>query len=150
MRITKALAGTALAASVALGACAENTGPDLLDQAITLNAAIVAADATLEDLTLAHTPFGFGPAMAPGSGMGPFGRGPMGEPGGRMGIGGSATGTRSVTFFDADGHEQAAYDSLTTASIHVVLEIGGNVSRGGWSGSLTRTRDMTITGLAGV
>jgi len=67
-----------------------------------------------------------------------------------MGIGGDLTGTRSVTFYDAAGNEQAAYDSLTTATIHFVLEIAGDVTRGGWTGSVDRTRDMTITGLEGV
>ncbi len=146
--------GVALVAILALGACAEDgTGPDLLDQALTLNAALVAADATLEDVTLARTPFSFGPAaasaMGPGGGMG-RGGGPAGRPGGDMGIGGALTGTRSVTFYDAAGHVQAAYDSLTTASIRLILDIEGEVGRGGWSGSVSRTRDMTVTGLAGV
>jgi hypothetical protein len=67
-----------------------------------------------------------------------------------MGIGGALTGTRSVTFYDAAGRVQTAYDSLTTASIHFVLDIAGDVERGGWSGSVSRTRDMTVTGIAGI
>jgi hypothetical protein len=146
--------GLALAATLTLGACADQ-GPDLTDQLLTLNAAMVAADATLEVVTLTRTPFSFAPGtlqgMEPGGGMGPRGgMGPAGRPGGDMGFGGSLTGTRSVTFYDATGKEQAAYDSLTTARIHLVLDIAGDVERGGWSGSISRTRDMTITGLAGV
>jgi hypothetical protein len=144
--------GLAMAATLALGACAEDgTGPDLLDQALTLNAALMAADATLEDVTLARTPFSFGLTAASGMGrpMGPGG-GFAGRPGGDMGIGGALTGTRSVTFYDAAGRVQTAYDSLTTARIHFVLDIKGDVERGGWSGSVSRTRDMTVTGLAGV
>ncbi|NJD19122.1 MAG: hypothetical protein FIA95_07560 [Gemmatimonadetes bacterium] len=139
----------ALAATFVLGACAEeSTGPELLDQALTLNAALVAADATLEDITLARVPLGFvhgGLGLGPGGGLGPAGR-----PGGEKGIGGELSGTRTVTFYDAGGNVQAAYDSLTTASVHVVLDIAGEVERGPWSGSVKRTRDMTVSGLAGV
>ena len=149
MRTYRIASGLVLAASAALAGCAENTGPDVLDQALTLNAAIVAADATLEDLTLARTPFAFGIQGAPELGMGPGGPGHMGEPGGRRGIGGDLSGTRSVTFYDAAGLVQDAYDPLTTASIHFVMEIGGNVERTGWSGTVTRTRDMTVSGLEG-
>ena len=144
--------GLALVAALALGACADDgIAPDLLDQALTLNAALVAADATLEDVTLATTPFSFGPGAQESWRLGDgLGSGPKGEPGGRMGIGGTVTGTRSVTFYDAAGVVQDAYDSLTTAKIHFVLDIQGDVERGVWSGSVARTRDMTITGLAGV
>lgn len=73
----------------------------------------------------------------------------MGEPGGHRGIGGALSGTRSVTFHDAEGHEQEAFDNLTTASIHFLMEVGGDVERTRWSGSVSRTRDMVISGLAG-
>lgn len=150
MTNTRTFAGLALVASLALGACADDaTAPDLLEQAITYNAAIVAADATLEDFTLARTPFAFGPGPELASGMG-MGGGPKGPPGGRMGVGGALGGTRTVTFYDAAGAEQAAYDSLTTASIHYVLDIEGTVGRGGWTGTVSRTRDVTVTGLLGV
>lgn len=149
MTSTKTL-GLALAAALAVGGCADDgVSPDLLDQTITLNAAVMAADATLEDITLATSPFSFGPGAQAAGWMG-MGNGPKGPPGGRMGIGGTTTGTRSVTFFDAQGNVQQAYDSLTTASIHFVLDIQGDVEREGWSGSVSRTRDMTVTGLAGV
>ena len=144
--IMKGVGGTALAAALALGGCSDQaTTPSPLDQALTLNAAIVAADATLEDITLASVPFNFGMgSMGPGmSGM------RKGQPGGQQGIGRDIAGTRSRTFFDANGQEQEAYDSLTTARIHVVVDIAGDVSRGPWSGSVTRTRDMTVTGLLG-
>jgi hypothetical protein len=145
------IAGLALTASAVMAGCGESTGPDVLDEALTLNAALVAADATLEDVALARTPFSFGPQGLAGHGMGPggMGVGGMGEPGGHRGFGGDLSGTRSVTFYDAEGHEQEAYDSLTTATIHVVMEMGGEVGRTGWSGSVSRTRDLTISGLEG-
>ncbi|MHB1191703.1 MAG: hypothetical protein ACYC6F_01540 [Longimicrobiales bacterium] len=139
----------ALAAALGVGACSEeSTGPELLDQTLSLNAAIVAADATLEDITLARTPFAFvhgGLGLGPGGGLGPAGR-----PGGAFGIGGSLSGTRSVTFYDDTGAVQTAYDSLTTASMHVVVDIAGDVDRAVWSSTVKRTRDMTVSGLLGV
>ena len=142
------LPGAAAVAVVALGACQhDSTGPSG-DDALLLNAAVVSADATLEDVTLATTPFGFGPGGISAQGMGPGE--PKGPPGGGMGIGGALSGTRDRTFYDADGNVQAAYDSLTTASIHVVLDLSGDVDRNGWSASVERTRDMTVTGLEGV
>jgi len=151
MRKTKTL-GLGLAAALALTACSESTAPSALDELVTLNAALFAADATLEDLGLARGPFGFEHGIA--FGMGPGGMmgrgGPAGPPGGEKGIGGSLTGTRSATFYDKDGKEQAAYDSLTTARIHYVLDVSGDVARAGWTGSVARTRDMTVSGLLGV
>lgn len=147
MMTKKTLPTVALVASLALGACADEAlTPDLLDEALAYHAAIVAADATLEDLTLARAPFAFGPGAAPA--LAP-GAGPAGRPGGGMGIGGSLSGTRSVTFYDADGAEQDAYDALTTAKIRYVMDIEGDVARGPWTGSVSRTREMTVSGLIG-
>jgi hypothetical protein len=140
------LPGAAAMAVVALGACKDSAGP-AVDDNLLLNAAVVAADATLEDVTLTTTPFGFGQqgVSVQGMGMGEH----MGLPGGAWGIGGSRSGTREVTFYDADGNEQDHYDPLTTASIHVVFEVSGEVTRDTWSASVDRTRDMTISGLEG-
>ncbi len=145
--ITKTvMAGVAVIAMTILTGCQDAAGPATNDPLLA-NAAAVAADATLEDVTLATTPFGFGvqtgPALAGGMGS------RMGRLGGAGGIGGPLSGTREVTFYDADGNTQAAYDSLSTASIHFVLDVGGDVTRGDWSASLERTRDMTVTGLEG-
>ena len=149
MKTTKPVALLAMLGAVALGACADEspTAPSsLLEEALNMNAAIVAADATLEDITLARSAFAFGGRMGGGFGMG---AGPSGRPGGQMGVGGSLSGTRTATFYDANGVEQAAYDSLTTASVHYTLEIAGDVNRGIWTGSVSRSRDMTVTGLLG-
>jgi len=107
----------ALAVAVATGACSDSTGPEALDAAISYDMAILAADATLEDVTMWSLPFGFGPSLLPG------------PPGGHGGWSGDRSGTRQVTFYDGSGVEQPAYDSLTTASIHIVHEIDGEHSR---------------------
>jgi len=89
----------------------------------------------------------------------------MRGPGGRFGLGLRAdpgsfecnsmerdglTVTRSCTFYDGDGDVQDAYDSLTTASAKVHVEGSGSIDRGDWgSSSVSRVRDITVTGLEG-
>jgi len=137
--------GSAALTALALAGCGDSTGP-ALDATTLRNAALMVADATIEDVTLATTPFGFGAQASPAlTGA----REGFGQPGGRSGIGGTLSGTRSVTFYDASGTEQSAYDPFTTASIHFLLDLAGDVTRDTWSASVQRTRDMTITGLEG-
>ena len=123
---------TALAVALVAGACSDATEPDALDSAINYDMAVLAADATLEDVALWSLPFGFGPAPAPGS------------PGGH-----DFSGTREVTFYDAAGTEQTAYDSLTTDVIHILHDVEGEVTRDGWTVNIERERDKTVSGLAG-
>lgn len=56
---------------------------------------------------------------------------------------------RTITLLDASGATESAFDSLLTASIHVVADISGDRTHGTWSGTVARHRDFTITGLAG-
>ena len=140
-----------ICAAALAGGCADTTGPDALDDQLLLDMAIVAADATLEDLGTWGRPFGFGPVGVPGlhgNGPGLAGSGP-GRPGGRHGIGDPLSGTRSRTFFDVDGNEQDAYDEETTERIEFESDVSGEVSRENWTADVARTRSMTITGLAG-
>lgn len=143
----------AAAALAAIPACDDATGPGDTEEPLVLaDLAAVAADAVVEDVSLMGQPFAFGAGTAPwtaGPG-GPGGGHPgPGEPGGHHGIGGDRSGTRVLTFFDAAGNEQDAYDPLTTASIHTVVEMAGQIERPRWSGTMERTRDLTITGLEG-
>lgn len=137
--------GFGVAAALAVTGCSDNLGPDALDEALLLDMAVVAADATLEDVAMWMQPFGFGLQGVLGFGD----RAVPGRPGGERGVGHSLSGTRSATFFDADGVEQAAYDPLTTDRIDFVMDVQGDVSRDAWSATISRTREMTITGLAG-
>lgn len=82
-------------------------------------------------------PFGFGPATVPGA------------PGGHGGWAGDLSGTREVTFYDADGIEQTAYDEVTTDVMHILHDVEGEVTRDGWTVSVQRARDKTVSGLAG-
>ena len=45
-------AATVMALALAVGACGESTGPETLDEAIAYDMAILAGDATLEDMAL--------------------------------------------------------------------------------------------------
>lgn len=118
---------------IALAACSETAGPDGSDSQVesllTLDVAMVSADAVIDDLAELQLAFvgGIGGAFAA-------------PPPDR---------SRTVTFYDAAGNEQEAHDELTTASIHIVSELSGEMSRENWSGSISRTRDMTISGLEG-
>ena len=149
MRASNPLRATAaLAAVAALAACGDSTDVDTLDDALVVDAAILAADATIEEVRLWSQPFGFGdaPAAMPWS-LGP-GHGP-GAPGGHHGFAGELSGTRSVTFYDEDGAEQDGYDPLATASIHIVHEVEGTIERSRFTAEIAREREMTVSGLFG-
>ena len=57
--------------------------------------------------------------------------------------------SRVITFKDASGATQAAYDALLTASINIVAEISGSRTHGPWTATVARHRDITFSGLAG-
>jgi hypothetical protein len=135
--------GGILAAVVALGACAEATGLEGLDDQLVMDIALLAADATLEEFTLWSQPMGFG-----GAGPALVGAAVPGFPG-RGGFAGEGSGTRSATFFDSTGAEQDAYDALTTASIHIVHEVAGTITRDDFVAEVSRERDMTVSGMEG-
>ncbi len=112
---------------IALAACSDTAGLESsFEESLTLDVAMVAADATIEE----HGDLG----LLFGGGGGPP-------------SGGDAT--RTATFFDAAGNEQEAHDPLTTASIHLVIESTHEFSRDSWTGTGTRSRDLWITGLEG-
>lgn len=136
--------GGTLVLALALGAC--DTTEPAIDDALVDDVALLAADATLEDVTLWNQPLDFGSSAGPAQ-VEP--QAAPGQPGGRGGWSGTFSGMRSVTFFDEDGEEQVEYDPLLTESINIVLEIEGEVSRGGWEASIYRERDKTVSGLLG-
>jgi hypothetical protein len=112
---------------IALAACSDTAGLESsFEDSLTLDVAMIAADATIEE----HGDLG--PLFGGGGGL---------PPGGES--------TRTATFFDAAGKEQEALDPLTTASIHLVIESTREFSRDSWTGTGTRSRDLWITGLEG-
>jgi hypothetical protein len=58
--------------------------------------------------------------------------------------------SRVVTFKDAAGETETAYDSLLTASIGIVADISGDRTHGPWTATVARHRELDITGLAGI
>ncbi len=123
-----------IGAVAALAACEDGVEPEISDEMVA-DMALVAADALLEDVSLMTSSFGFAQGVHGGI------------PG--DGIGTARSGTRSATFFDASGNEQDGYDAETTASIHYFMEFERSANRESWSALISRTRDMTVSGLEG-
>ena len=143
-----AIGGLTLCAAPVLSGCADATALASIYDAELRDLALVAADATLEEVNTMRRPYGFD-AGPPGPGGRPQGPGGPGKPGGGFGLGEGHSGTTTKTFYDADGTEQDAYDELATERIEVETVIEGGVSREGWSASVRRDRNMVITGLTG-
>lgn len=140
MRMTTKMGTMALAALTLLGttACedAVTDGSALDDEALRIDAALVAADGMFQDLVHMDTPSSWA-----GIGTGPSAAG--------IEVQGSKNFKKTVTFFDAAGNEQASLDPETTASLHVVSELERDVAHTFWSASIKRDRDMWVTGLEG-
>ncbi len=153
---------------VALAACDDGTGPGLVDEeALRADLAVVVADGIFRDVDLMVGPGepGLGiPGLAPSLAgqMGGMGQG-MGQGMGFQSCTRTGTAfrcpafardgfsfTREITFYDADGNVQERYDSLTTASIRIVVDAEGYVERANWSAEVERHRDMTVSGLEGM
>ena len=136
---------------IALAACSDTFGPDgtdsptdpRLESLVTLDVAMVAGDAFIEDVAELWLDIGVGL------------QGPSAAPAEAVERQSSRVRTVTITFYDAEGNEQEAYDKVTTASVHKVSEISGERSRANssgtqsWSSTTSRTRDRTITGLEG-
>ena len=122
--------GALMLGLLALAACTDTVGPDTLEDSLTNDVAMIAADATIDELSDMGLLFGAGAFLAPSGAS-------------------TRTITHTATFFDADGVEQETRDPLTTASIHLVIEASHEFSRDSWSATGTRSRDLMITGLLG-
>ena len=142
-----------LAAVVASFSAGCDSGDPLASDAFNRNmnfdAAVVAADGALEDLRMMH-----GPRLGLASTVFPplVGDRPdcpesddifLCPPFEREGF----TYTRTIEYLDADGNPQDGYDEATTASIHYQISIEGEIGREWWSGTIERSRELTVTGL---
>jgi len=106
----------------ALAACSDTAGLEsTFQESLTLDVAMIAADATIDE---------------------------FGDMGRLFGGGGPHGGTHTATFYE-DDMVQDALDPLTTDSIHLVVEVSHEFSRDTWTGTGTRSRDLWITGLEG-
>jgi hypothetical protein len=57
--------------------------------------------------------------------------------------------TRSYAYANEAGAAQNAYSATTTASANFRWSLAGTITKRRWSGTVSRNRDMTITGLLG-
>lgn len=127
-----------------------NLGNDVdTEDPLNFDAAVVAAEGAVEDLEMMHGPgLGLRGVVFPGL-LGNRPDCPMTEdifmcdPIEREGI----TYTRIITYRDAAGNTQSAYDESTTASIEYQISVQGDKSREGWSATIMRDRNLVVTGL---
>jgi len=133
-----------LAVVMGVAACDDATTIQNLDDTLLIDAAMLAADATIEEARMWREPFLFGPL--PGEASGPQ-QVPGARPGGRGSWSGELEGTRSVVFYDADEVEQDAYDELTTEQIHIDHRVAGLIERDRFSAEIERNRMMVVSGL---
>jgi hypothetical protein len=62
---------------------------------------------------------------------------------------GPFTTTRSYAYADQAGAAQNAYSATTTAAANFKWTLAGTITKRRWSGTVSRNRDMTISGLLG-
>lgn len=62
---------------------------------------------------------------------------------------GPFTYNRSYAYRDSAGTSQRAYSATTTASANFKWALSGTITKSRWSGSMSRDRDITISGLLG-
>jgi hypothetical protein len=139
MRVVTKL--TALLAVAALGACADGTGPTSQAEIMNADAAMIAGDATAQDVEMMQGPAG--PAFGMHLGFHPARFDCLRETPPRL------TVERSCVFKDADGVVQSAYDPITTATVVMSATISGEIDRGHLEATINHTHELTVTGLAG-
>ena len=132
MKLTRT-GSLALLTTIALAACNDANGPPEEDLALNEAVAVVAADAAIEDVQQMF----FARAAKPSLGASYDAVAPP------------RNFSRTVTFYDAGGNIMDAYNPETTASINIVVEMSGAVEKDGWSASVSRSRDLTVSGLEG-
>ncbi len=123
----------ALLTTIALAACNDANGPSEEDLALNEAVAAVAADAAIEDVQQMFFNLGAEPALGASYDAAAPPR----------------NFSRTVTFYDAGGLVMDAYNAETTASMNIVVEMSGDVERDGWTASVSRSRDLTVSGLLG-
>jgi hypothetical protein len=143
----------AAAAALFIAGC-DSTGEPEIPSSINFDAAVVAADGTLEDLQMMH---------GPGLGLPGIVFPPLPNENDRPAHGGEfhcnpierdgLTFTRTITYLDlngdpiVDGEGNPRYDETITDGIRYEISVVGDISREWWDASIDRQRDLTVTGL---
>lgn len=134
MRTTRWLALGVLTVAWACDTGSVAPTPDADGESLAEALATVSADAVIEDLAGMSEMLPGPAAVGPAEGMGA-----------RRNL----IRDRVVTFYDEAGAEQAAYDPALTESVHSVFTLEGEIERPGMTATLTRSRDLWVTGLLG-
>jgi len=139
-------------------ACSDATGANrrVSDNEATADLAVTAGEAIATDIGLLIGGEADGMAFTTGTSRGDAeSRGITGctPVNGRRVCSGTSTGTltqtRSFAFYDANGAIQPTFDPVTTASINFQMTLSGTVTRTGFTATISRERNMTLSGLAG-
>jgi hypothetical protein len=131
-----------------LAGCDAGNDPNIPSD-LNFDAAVIAADGTLEDLRMMHGPgLGVGWGVFPPLENGrpncpPENDGYSCPPFDREGF----TYTREVTFIDGNGDPMDEFVAGSTESIHYVMSVEGELAREWFTASIDRDRDMTVSGL---
>jgi hypothetical protein len=153
-------AATALTITLTVAACGDSatTEPTVsasVSAATTLDVATVAGDAATEDVETFKVNRGaFGIAqLVDFERFGRWDPCPFDAATGRFVCTSRARGpfetTRSYAYANEAGAAQNAYSATTTASANFRWSLAGTITKRRWSGTVSRNRDMTITGLLG-
>ena len=136
-----------IAVTLLLAGCVGTNTPSEDD--LNFDAAVIAADGALENMDMMH-----GPKLGRRGGIFPglVGNRPdcprtqdvfLCDPIEHEGM----EYTRTITYMNAAGASQGAYDEATTASIHYEISVVGQRARERWSADIDRHHDLTVTGL---
>lgn len=140
-----------------IGACSDIGSPDTQDEAaqdeavVTLDVARYAADQTVDDVTLMNTEADRATSLiaaAPAECRRMQHRFRCDSDVWSSGDH-SLSITREITFYDADGNVQDGYDPDSTEAINFYFLLEGERSNDFMSGSVSRERDFTVSGLLG-
>lgn len=153
-------AATALTITLTFAACGDSatTEPTVsasVNAATTLDVATVAGDAATEDVETFKVNRGaFGIAqLVDFERFGRWDPCPFDAATGRFVCTSRSRGpfetTRSYAYANEAGAAQNAYSATTTASANFRWSLAGTITKRRWSGTVSRNRDMTITGLLG-
>ena len=154
-------AATALTVAALFTACGDgSTSPTdagvsaSVSSAVTLDVATVAGDAATEDVETFKVNRGaFGLATIDFERFGRWESCPYDSTATRFVCAERTRGpfksSRSYAYLDATGNGQRAYSSTATASANFKWAVAGTITREKWSGSMSRNRDITISGMLG-
>jgi len=134
-----------------IGACSDVSSPNAADEAtVNLDVARYVADQTVDDITLMNTEADRATVLVPAADAACSRTQHRFECSRDTWSGSQSLQiTREVTFYGAEGNVQDGYDPDTTAAINFYFLLEGERSNDFASGSVSRERDFTVSGLLG-